>query len=292
MDGVYFENQYGKLVFKEIKPDDEDVALLAKKMKIRINRALKKRCLLDEYSPAHDEQQLELLKAESVQNLVDGNKKPFALGKWGSGYYEEFYGSKCAAIEGFSLHANVKILASQRSALEKLCRYINRGAIAKDRILLDEDGDVSLKLKTQYNDGTAHLVFTPGQFIKRVIALIPPPRLNIIRYYGLFGARHRNRKEITSKARPKKDKSKKRKVYRTPWAELLKRVFKVDVTYCDNCGTKLELIATITSLTVCRKILNHLKLDSEKVVPSSPRDPPEVYQSDILDDFDNQEYNW
>jgi hypothetical protein len=35
---------------------------------------------------------------------------------------------------------------------------------------------VVLKLKKIFKDGTAHLQFTPEQFIKRVIALIPPPR--------------------------------------------------------------------------------------------------------------------
>jgi hypothetical protein len=188
----------------------------------------------------------------------------------------------------------VKILAHQRSALEKVCRYIARGAVPKERVSLTANGKVRLKLKNPYSDGTSHLQFTPEQFIKRLITLIPPPRQNFIRYYGVFGARHKNRTEITSKARPKKDKSKKQKIYRTPWAELLKRVFKYEVIYCDDCGTKLKLIATIISTSSCKKILDHLHIDSKEVTPESPRGPPEEFINFdfIQNDTFNQESNW
>jgi len=107
-----------------------------------------------------------------------------------------------------------------------------------------------LMSESVYSNGTTHLEFTPEQFIKRLIALIPPPRKNFIRYYGVFGSRHRNRNEITAKAKVKKEKPNKKIEYRTPWAELLKRVFKYEVSYCDHCGTKLRLVATITSHAV------------------------------------------
>ena len=135
-----------------------------------------------------------------------------------------------------------------------------------------------LKLINPYNDGTTHLQFTPEQFIRRVMALIPPPRSNIIRYYGVLGARHKNRKIITSKVTKKAVKECKTVIYRTPWAELMKRVFKVDVNLCGNCGTKLELIASITSPIICKKILDHLKYDSANVCETPARSPPELVE--------------
>ena len=120
--------------------------------------------------------------------------------------------------------------------MERLCRYIARGTISKERVILTQNGNVRLKLKKAYTDGTTHYEFTPDQFIKRLIALIPPPRQNFIRYFGVFGARHKKRREITALARPKKEKKKKIATYRTPWADLLKRVFKYEVSYCDHCG--------------------------------------------------------
>ena len=238
--------------------------------------------------------ELSLLKSESVQNKVDMYQKPRAIGKWGNAPFIEHTGRKYAYVDGFSLHANVKILAHRRSALERLCRYITRGAVAKERISLTSKGNVQLRLKRPYNDGTTHYQFTPEQFIKRLIALIPQPRQNFIRYYGVFGARHKNRKEITAKpkANSKKGKSKK-KIYRTPWAELLKRIYKYEVLNCDNCLGKLELVATITSIEICKKILNHLKLDSATVSVTAPRAPPSQYEDNIQDDdLFNQESNW
>ncbi|MDA9189635.1 transposase [bacterium] len=154
------------------------------------------------------------------------------------------------------------------------------------------NGNILLRLKNAYADGTSHLKFTPDQFIRRVISLIPPPRENFIRYFGLFGARNKNRKEVTSKASPRKEK-KKKIIYRTPWADLLKRVYKFEVDYCDSCGSKLKLISSITSCRICKKILDHLGLDSELVIESRPRGPPTQFSQCENDKNNiNQEYNW
>src|SRR4029453_10218797 len=39
-------------------------------------------------------------------------------------------GERCADAQGFSLHADVRIAARDRSRLERLCRYVLRPAIA------------------------------------------------------------------------------------------------------------------------------------------------------------------
>ena len=57
-----------------------------------------------------------------------------------------------------SLHAGVRCAADQRQALEHLCRYITRPAIANERVSVNRAGQVVLKLKTPYRDGTSHLV--------------------------------------------------------------------------------------------------------------------------------------
>ena len=296
MDGVFYENESQKQVFKVIVPSDEDVRCLVNKIKIRINRSLQKKGFLDtlliEETPlesALDESpQLTLIKSESIQNRVDMFQKPRAIGKLWNPPFEEFSGSKCAASDGFSLHANVKIRKGKRASLERLCRYIARGPVAKERVSLTESGHVRLQLKKAYTDGTTHFEFTPEQFLKRLIALIPPPRQNFIRYFGVFGARHKNRRAITALARPKQEKQKKKIQYRTPWAELLKRVFQYEVNYCDHCGTKLTLVACITSQLVCAKILKHLKMETVEYEAKTPRAPPVMdgFESDDLEYFD------
>jgi Putative transposase. len=63
----------------------------------------------------------------------------------------------CADIDGFSLHAAVRVEADDRKRLEQLCRYITRPALSDERIQLNAAGQVELKLKTPWRDGTTHL---------------------------------------------------------------------------------------------------------------------------------------
>jgi hypothetical protein len=64
----------------------------------------------------------------------------------------------CADVDGFSLHAAVRVEASDRKRLEQLCRYITRPALSDERVKLNDAGQVELKLKTPWRDGTTHLV--------------------------------------------------------------------------------------------------------------------------------------
>jgi hypothetical protein len=71
--------------------------------------------------------------------------------------------------------------ADDRQALEQLCRYITRPALANERVQTDATGQVVLKLKTAWRDGTTHLVMSPLEFMQRLAALVPRPRLHLIR---------------------------------------------------------------------------------------------------------------
>ena len=82
----------------------------------------------------------------------------------------------CADIDGFSLHAAVRCAADDRPALEQLCRYITRPALANERVQTNAAGQVVLKLKTPWRDGTTHLVMSPLAFMQRLAALVPRPK--------------------------------------------------------------------------------------------------------------------
>jgi hypothetical protein len=75
----------------------------------------------------------------------------------------------CADIDGFSLHAAVRCGADDRQALEQLCRYITRPALADERVQTNAAGQVVLKLKPPWRDGTTHLVISPLEFMQRHI---------------------------------------------------------------------------------------------------------------------------
>ena len=71
--------------------------------------------------------------------------------------------------------AVVRISAKE---LECLCRYITRPAIANERVSVNRAGQVVLKLKTPYRDGTSHIVMSPLEFMQRLAALVPCPRID------------------------------------------------------------------------------------------------------------------
>jgi hypothetical protein len=53
---------------------------------------------------------------------------------------------------------------------------------------------IRAELKTPYNDGTTHVIFEPLDFLSRLAALVPKPRVNpgsspgqvLTRYHGVF----------------------------------------------------------------------------------------------------------
>ena len=54
-------------------------------------------------------------------------------------------------------------------------------ARANERVQTNAAGQVVLKRKTPWRDGTTHLVKSPLAFMQRLAALVPRPRLHLIR---------------------------------------------------------------------------------------------------------------
>jgi hypothetical protein len=48
-----------------------------------------------------------------------------------------------------------------------------------------------------------------------------------------------------------------------PWADLLRKVFAIDVLGCPRCAGRLEIIAFIAEARIARRILDHLGLASQ-----------------------------
>ena len=188
----------------------------------------------------------------------------------------------CVEAEGFSLHANVDIEAGCRNDLERICRYLLRPPVSDDRLSLTEDGRIALELKTPFSDGTTHFLFDPMSFLERLAALVPPPRAHLVVYHGVLASAAALRPEIvpraptaggesdssSRKADPDEPTTRPRN-YR--WAELMLRVFAIDVLECP-CGGRRSLIAVITQPDVIRAILDCLALSSN----GSPRSPPSM----------------
>jgi hypothetical protein len=185
----------------------------------------------------------------------------------------------CADIDGFSLHAAVRCGADDRQALEQLCRYITRPALANERVQTNAAGQVVLKLKTAWRDGTTHLVMSPLEFMQRLAALVPRPRLHLIRFHGVLAPNAKLRAlvvpqgaEAPAQAAPPAECEAgcaHHRPVRLSWAKLLKRVFEIDIEHCPNCGGELKIIAAILEQPVIEKILTHLGLQA-RAPPRSP----------------------
>jgi hypothetical protein len=100
----------------------------------------------------------------------------------------------------------VRVEAHDRKRLEQLCRYITRPALSDERVQLNAAGQVELKLKTPWRDGTTHLVMSPLEFMQRLAALVPRPRLHLIRYHGVLAPNARLRPLVVPQRPPDQDK--------------------------------------------------------------------------------------
>jgi hypothetical protein len=63
---------------------------------------------------------------------------------------------------------------------------ITRPAIAEPCLSPTPSGNVRYQLKTPYRDGTTHVIFEPLDFMARLAALVPRPRVNLTHYHGVF----------------------------------------------------------------------------------------------------------
>jgi hypothetical protein len=145
----------------------------------------------------------------------------------------------CVNAYGFSLHAAVRCAAHQRKELERLCRYITRPAIANQRLKRNPAGQVVLQLKSPYRDGTTHIVMSPLELMQRLAALVPPPRLHLIRFHGVLAPHAKLRAAIVpSPAHLATEHAAEHAQThcsapaRMSWARLLKPVFDLDIEHC------------------------------------------------------------
>jgi hypothetical protein len=210
----------------------------------------------------------------------------------------EFTGPRCAALAGITLHADVCVPARDRRRLERLCRYAARPPLSTERLSRREDGRLQYRLRHRWRDGTTHMLFEGVELVERLAALVYPPRFHTVRYHGILasGASCRDRvipRAATSPAgadaearrtadhpggetagpRPSAEGSSAASDRRLSWAELMQRVFAVDVLECPRCRGRLRILAVITSPKAVRAILACIGSDP------LPRSPPGVDES-------------
>jgi hypothetical protein len=268
---------------------DAEIAAVLHKISQRVIRHLRKRRYLDAstedvmptgYDPARDEDpELARAMAASVQQRIAfGERAGQRVRRIGSGFGDEgesptLTGTRCASVNGFSLHAKTQVPAHRRDQLERLLRYTARGAVALERLDINADGDLLYTFTHPWSDGTTGIKLSPLELIEKLAALVPLPRQHQVRYGGCLAPHSKLRAAIIPTPRQQgveetKDGS------TSPnwtWARLLKRVFSIDMERCPVCQQgRLRIIAAITERSIIQKILRHLKLavDPPPIAPA------------------------
>ena len=110
--------------------------------------------------------------------------------------------------------------------------------------------------------------------------------MNLLLYYGVLAPRASWRTEIVPHAPVSAtdvmpDESRSAGSVSSPnrgwrWADLMRRVFALDVLACPRCGGRRRLIAVLEASDITARILRHLHLPTEVPPPAPARPPPGV----------------
>jgi hypothetical protein len=142
------------------------------------------------------------------------------------------------------------------------------------------------------------------QAINRIAALVPPPRTQRHRYFGVLAPNSPLRASVTALAAPAQQATAqaepviagegvpavvpvgnaiqtqsepvppKRSPAHYLWAVLIARIYEVLPLVCPMCGGQMRLIAFITEGAQIRRILDHIGVESEPPHISPARGPP------------------
>ena len=137
---------------------------------------------------------------------------------------------------------------------------------------MNERGQVIVRFKQLFRDGTTQVVLDPLDLIARLAALVPRPRLNLTRCHGVFAPNCKHRQRIVPRREPEQSEPG-QPLAPMAWMQRLKRVFAIDIETCPKCGGTLRIIACIEDPDLIATILEHIRA-RDKAEPSQPRAPP------------------
>ncbi len=197
VDGIYTTTPWGKSRFHRTNaPDQQELTELVHAISHRVAGFLEREGILE-----RDEENSYLIRDEGEEDPMrqvlgcsvsyriaigpQQGRKVFTLQTIPS-WEEDDRFAQVVKVAGFSLYAGVAAQAWERQKLERLARYITRPAVSEKRLSLTPSGNIRYQLKTPYSDGTTHVIFDPLDFIGKLAALVPKPRVNLTRFHGVF----------------------------------------------------------------------------------------------------------
>jgi hypothetical protein len=95
----------------------------------------------------------------------------------------------------FHLYFSNAIEVEERPQLQALVDYVLAPPFLDGQVSLDSNGNVVVELKRARHNGTTQVVYKPFKFLDRLAELIPRPRANTIRYFGIYAPSAKLRKQ-------------------------------------------------------------------------------------------------
>ena len=130
----------------------------------------------------------------------------------------------------------------------------------------------------------AALVPTPLALITKIAALVPPPRADRHRTYGVLAPTASLRSAVTALAPAAvapaptylatREEPRHRAVARYLWAMLLARIYEVLPLSCPICHSQMRSIAFINDTGTLKKILDHIGESTQPPCIAPARGPP------------------
>jgi hypothetical protein len=180
-DGVFIEEGTGQARFEPLDaPTDEEVTAILLRIVRRAAEVLES--VEDDLEIGDANDTLASIQADELGRRLQ-RPEPFEQTR------------RSAFLEGYSLHAGVRVHGKDLQGREQLCRYILRPPLALRRLSRSTDGALLYRMKRPRR-GSLWLTLTPAELLTKLATLIPPPRVHGVRYHGVFAPHSRMRRRV------------------------------------------------------------------------------------------------
>ncbi len=307
MDGVWARDPDSDELRFHAMPDPSkaELAQVAWRTCEKLTKLLQKqgiwedeRYQFDDLSVVEDPLLAESLSASIGNAVAIGPGAGRRVARVGQLFPEEAESSESKGpTHGYNLHASTRVSADDRKGLGRLLRYMLSPPVSTERLSYVKGGTggrgdhVVYRLKRAWSDGTTAVRFSPLDFISKLMALIPRPGKNLVRYHGIFAPQSKLRGEVVAKVPKPATKMAKRAPKQlefggkvtakgsrwVPREVVLVHAFGEDFGVCPRCkGQQLEILSVLTRPDAVRAVAYSLGLGDEALGSGSARGPPQL----------------